>query len=141
MTAYLVDTNVISESVKSRPHPGVVAWLATQDLLRLGAITVFELAAGAERMPGGRRRRFVEEWLAVLLAASVEVFAFDRSAALTAARIDGDARRKGRPVPDRDLLVLATAKANGLGVATRDLDHFRGHGVALYDPFDDVHAM
>jgi hypothetical protein len=57
VTAYLVDTNVISESVKTRPHAGVLAWLATQDPIRLGAVTVFELAAGAERMAAERRRR------------------------------------------------------------------------------------
>lgn len=141
MTSYLIDTNVISESVKSRPEPAVIAWLATQEELRLSAVTVLELAAGIERMPAGRRRRVLSEWFGALLSGGVEVLAFDRTAALTGARIDADGRRRGRPVPDRDLLVLATAKARGLGVATRDLDHFRGHGVALYDPFGNAHAL
>lgn len=141
MTGYLADTNVISELAKSSPHRAVSDWLEEQDVPRLASVTVFELAAGIERLPAGRRRRFLDEWLAVLLAGAVDVLPFDAAAALVGARLDGDARRRGKPIPDRDLLVLATAKAHDLGVATRDLGHFRGHGVPIYDPFSGTHAL
>jgi hypothetical protein len=46
-----------------------------------------------------------------------------------------------RTVETRDLFILAIAKAKALPIATRNVDHFRGFGVPVYDPFKDVHVM
>ena len=135
---FLLDTNVLSELARPRPDPGVSAWLSTQAPIRLAAITLYELSRGVQHAPVGRRRRFLEEWLAALLAAAPEVVPFDGRAALVAASIDQAARRAGRPIPDRDLFILATARSQDLGLATRNLADFRGHGVSLYDPFADT---
>ena len=131
----------MSESIKSRPAASVIGWIAAQAPIRLASISLYELSAGVEQTPAGRRRRLLEEWLGRLLASGVEVIAFDRHAALEAARLGAEARRRGRSLPERDLLILATARASGFGVATRSVDHFRGYGVSVYDPFGDVHAV
>ena len=137
---YLVDTNVLSETARPRPDAGVTAWLADQAPIRLAAVTLYELARGVQHLPEGQRRRFLEEWLSALLAGNSVVLPFHERAALTAASIERSARRRGRAVGDRDLFILAIAAAHGLGLATRNLADCRGHGIPLYDPFEDVHV-
>ena len=141
MTRFLLDTNVISETARQRPEPRVIEWIRRQPSLLLPAIAVYELAAGVKRAPAGRRRLFLDEWLADLLASDCEVLALDRDAALASAEIESDARRRKRVVEHRDLLLLGTAKARSLGVATRNVAHLRGLGVPIYDPFKDAHVL
>ena len=57
MTAYLLDTNVISESTKSMPHPLVIAFLAEQDDLWLSPIVLHELEFGLQLLSQGRQPR------------------------------------------------------------------------------------
>lgn len=138
---YLADTNVLSETTKPAPNAGVLAWLALQAPIRLAAVSLYELARGIEHVPQGRKRRFLDGWLALLLAGNAAVLPFDDEAALAAARIEKEARRRGRPIGDRDLFILATAKVHGLRVATHNVNHFVGHGVAVYDPFENLHLI
>ena len=48
-----------------------------------------------------------------------------------------DTNVRGQTCELRDLLILAIAKSQDLGVATRNVPHFRGFGVPAYDPFTD----
>lgn len=141
MTSYLLDTNVLSETVRQAPHPEVVRWIAELPRLAMASVTLFELKRGIERLTGGRKRRFLEAWLGALLDSDCTVVALDREAALAAAELEAMGRRLGRSVEQRDLLILATARAHGYGVATRDIGHFRGFGVAVYDPFEGRHLV
>lgn len=141
MIRYLLDTNVISET--SRPHPAapVIRWLAQLSTLALPSVGVYELASGIQRLPTGKKRVFLEDWFAELLASHCEVLPFDRAAALSSAALESEARRQGRTVEARDLFILAIAKSQDLGVATRNVDHFRGFGVPVYDPFSDSQVL
>lgn len=138
---YLLDTNVISETARPKPDAGVSRWLGQLSTLHLPSVGVYELASGIQRLPVGRRREFLEEWFAVLLASNCEVLPLDRAAALGCAAMESEARRRGRTIELRDLLILAIAQSRGLGVATRNVDHFRGFGVPVYDPFHDVQLL
>jgi predicted nucleic acid-binding protein len=138
---YLLDTNVISETTRPQPDAGVIRWLGELPLLRLPAIGVFELASGIQRLPAGKKREFLEDWFAELLAADCNVLPFDRAAALSCAALEAEARRRGRAIELRDLLILAIAKSQDLGVATRNVDHFRGFGVPVYDPFSATQIL
>jgi predicted nucleic acid-binding protein len=138
---YLLDTNVISETARPTPDVSVIRWLDQVSTLRLPAVGVYELASGIQRLPAGKKREFLEEWLAELLASDCDVLPFDRAAALSCAALESEARRRGRPIELRDLLILAIAKSQDLGVATRNVDHFRGFGVPVYDPFNDVQIL
>jgi predicted nucleic acid-binding protein len=133
---YLVDTNVVSETARPQPNTRVLAWLRTQNPIVLPAVGVYELARGIERT-SGRKRLFLDGWLSALLDGNARVVAFDQTAALVAASIESEARRRGRPVPERDLFILAIARCQGLRLATRNVRDFRGHGVGLFDPFND----
>jgi predicted nucleic acid-binding protein len=136
---YLLDTNVVSETAKPQPNGKVVTWLRTQGPLLLPAIGVYELVRGIERT-SGRKRLFLDGWLAALLGGNARVVPFDEAAAVTAAGMERESRRQGRPLPERDLFILATARAHGLRLATRNTPDFRGHSVPLYDPFSDQYV-
>jgi toxin FitB len=62
---FLLDTNVISEGLKARPEPRVVAWLAgvDEDRTYISTITIGELRHGVERLAHGRRRKRLDEWV------------------------------------------------------------------------------
>jgi len=132
---YLVDTNIISETARPEPDGQVILWLSQLSTVTLPAVGLYEIASGIQRLPAGRKREFLEEWLAELLASDCDVLPFDRDAALSCAFLDAEARRLGRSIELRDLLILAIAKSRDLGVATRNVSHFRGFGVPVYNPF------
>jgi len=138
---YLLDTNVISETARPKPGASVIRWLSQLSILRLPAVGVYEVASGIERLPVGRKRAFLEEWFAELMASDCDVLPFDRAAAITCAALESEARRRGRQIELRDLLILAIAKSRNLSVATRNVDHFRGFGVPVYDPFNDLQVL
>lgn len=137
-TLYLLDTNVISETAKPKPDINVIRWLGQLSSMTLPAIVVYEIASGIQRLPVGKKRHFLEGWLAELLAADCDVLPFNRDAALSCALLESEARRQRRTCELRDALILAIAKSQDLGVATRNVAHFRGFGVPVYDPFNDI---
>ena len=139
--SYLIDTNVISETAKPVPDANVLHWLGQRSPLVLPSIAVYEIASGIQRLAPGKRREFLEAWLAELLDMAGDVLPFDGSAALTCAALESEARRLGRAFELRDLLILAIAKSRDLAIATRNVSHFRGFGVPIYDPFNDLHLL
>ena len=70
---FLLDTNVVSEWVRARPDPGVVAWLdeVDEDRVFLSVATLAELRSGIARIPTGSRRVRLEDWLGEELPAVV----------------------------------------------------------------------
>jgi predicted nucleic acid-binding protein len=62
---FLLDTNVVSEWKKPRPDTGVVRWLSEidEDSVFLSVVTFAELRHGIERLPAGKRRKQLDEWL------------------------------------------------------------------------------
>ncbi len=75
---YLLDTNVLSEPARTRPHPGVMAALARQEhLVCTAAPVVHELIYGVQRLPEGRRRGLLEAYVKALLTASLPVLPYD----------------------------------------------------------------
>ena len=141
MTSYLLDTNVISETARPKPHDAVIQWLSELPTITLSAVGIYEIGSGIQRLPAGKKRAFLEEWFAELLASDCVVLPLDRDAALRCAVLESEARRQKRAVEHRDLMILGIAKSRDLGVATRNVAHFRGFGVPVYDPFDNVHIL
>jgi predicted nucleic acid-binding protein len=132
----LVDTNVLSETVKPRPNPGVLRWLAEHPRFSISAVTLEELAFGIERLRGTRRAALYE-WLERLRAEpSPEIVAVDAEVALAAGRLRARREDKGRPVAQADMLIAASALIKGVTLVTRNVSDFEGCGIALLDPFD-----
>jgi toxin FitB len=129
---YLLDTNVISNVVKPAPPAPLVAWMAQQsdDDLFISSFTVAEIRRGVLEKPAGRRRNQLEAWFLgpegpqALFAG--RVLPFDEDAALIWARLMADGKSKGRPRSALDMLIAATAEANGCVVVTHNEKDFAG---------------
>ena len=67
MSGYLLDTNVVSETARRNPNPGVVDFLAARDDLWLSSIVVGEIELGVQLLGEGRRRNELRSWLSMLL--------------------------------------------------------------------------
>jgi predicted nucleic acid-binding protein len=135
LPGFLLDTDVISETARPRPTPAVLGWISDLSEIWVSSVSIYELSRGIHRLPAGHRRRFLDAWFDALTG-SVRTVPFDERAALAAAELEAMARGQRRTVETRDLFILASAKANGLHVATRNVAHFAGHGVVVYDPFE-----
>lgn len=135
----LVDTNVISETLRQQPEPAVVRWMDAQSIetLYLSAVTVAELRYGIAVLPEGRRRQVLHSGLeqSVLPLFEGRILPFDGAAAESYAELMAAARRRGRGVSAADGYIAATAHAAGLMVATRDTSPFEAVGLAVVNPW------
>lgn len=136
---YLLDTNVVSELRKPRPHGGVVAWLESIDdaQLYLSAVTLGEIQAGIEltREQDPGKAEEIEAWLD-LVAGAYNVLPMD------AATFRGWARLMHRKSDTlyEDAMIAATAKVHRLMVATRNVSDFNALGVEVFNPFASASA-
>lgn len=137
--SFLLDTNVISEWVKPRPEPRVVAWLAEvdEDRVFMSVVTLGELRHGIERLPGGRRRDRLNEWLRRELPLRFEgrVLPIDAAIADAWGTIVARGERAGRVISAMDGFVAATANVHGLTLVTRNAADFRLSVKAVLDPW------
>ncbi len=99
------------------------------------AITVFEVRFGLELPATGRRR--MEEEFARALAEDFEgrVLPFDQAAAQAAGAMAAARRRAGRTLEIRNLQIAGIAAARKATLATRNVRHFEGFGLAVVDPW------
>ena len=137
--AFLIDTNVVSETFRPQPSPAVVEWMGDQSAadLFLSSITLGELVRRARRLRDEVRRRRIERWVRSDLAAQFRdrVLSFDPEAAVIWGEIMGDGDRTGRVKPMADAQIAAVARRHGLTLATRNVGDFAGMSVALLDPW------
>ena len=135
MTAqYLLDTNVVSELRKRRPHGAVLAWLESTDdaQLHLSALTLGEIQAGIEltREQDAHKADEIEAWLD-LVADSYNVLPMDGPIFRAWARL---MHRKSDTLFE-DAVIAATAKVHGLTVVTRNEADFSALGLEVLNPF------
>lgn len=131
---YLLDTNVISELRRPRPHRGVIGWLSKipEEEIFLSSVSIGELQAGVEKIreQDSDRAQVIEEWVSSVandynvLAADIPIF-----------------RRWARLMhgqsPDlvADALIAATAIVHNLTVVTRNQRDFERLGLQSFNPF------
>jgi predicted nucleic acid-binding protein len=132
---YLLDTNVIAELRRPRPHGGVVAWLRSvaDSELYLSAVTLGEIQAGIEltRDQDGAKAAEIEQW-ADVVSASYNVLPMDAETFRLWARL-----MHGRSdTLYEDAMIAATAKRHKLMVVTRNVSDFAHFGVDLFNPFE-----
>ena len=134
----LVDTNVVSEPLRSAPEQRVTEWLDAQALetLYLPAITVAELRFDVRALPEGKHRKRLGEDLEqqVLPMFACRVLAFDLGCSQAYAELMAAVRSAGRPLSVSDGNIAATAAANAMMVATRDTAPFEAAGLKTVNP-------
>jgi predicted nucleic acid-binding protein len=137
----LVDTNVVSEPMKTRGDKRVVAWLDRQriETLFISTITVSEILFGVAALPAGRRRGKLNETFEREIERLFEsrILSFDLAAARAYAILMSGARARGLSIPMADGQIAAIASANRLSVATRDEAPFRAAGVKTVNPWTE----
>ena len=136
----ILDTNVVSEIIRSTTDPNVDAWLARQDEseLFLTTITEAELLFGPPGMPQGPiRDAYVTAMDRILSVEFTErILSFDRSAANSYPQVRAAREATRRRIDDADCFIAAIAHSVGAVVATRNVRDFRGYPIEVINPWD-----
>ncbi len=134
---YLLDTNVVSELRKTRPHGAVVAWIRDVDDARLflSAVTLGEIQAGIEitRERDEAKAKEIEIW-ADAIAASYNVLPMDAATFRAWAKL---MHRQAESLYE-DAMIAASALVHNLTVVTRNVRDFERFPVKLFNPFEGV---
>ena len=137
--SFLLDTNMVSEWVKTHPNPGVVRWLeeVDEDEVFLSVVTLAEVRYGIDRMPHGKRRQLLEQWLEQELAIRFEGrwLGISPVVADRCGRLLARSAAAGRQLEVMDAFLAATAEEHGLALVTRNVTHFERVVSSVVNPW------
>jgi predicted nucleic acid-binding protein len=136
---FLLDTTVVTELAKPRPHPQVVDWVEKQSSmdLAISALTLGELTRSvrSHAIPG--RREELTKWIADDLPQQFRgrLYDIDDEVVQEWGKLAADSKLQGRELPVIDGLLLATAKVHGLTFVTRNESDCAARGVDVINPW------
>ncbi len=134
---FLVDANVLSESIKPNPEAAVIDWLRKNEAdLAIDSVVLGEVLYGVLKLPRGRKREVLERWFEHMVS---RVVCLSWTAAIGErwAHLLVSLRSKGLNTPVTDTMIAATALVHDLAVATRNVRDFQPTGVRVVNPFGD----
>lgn len=135
----ILDTNVLSEAIRSEPAAIVLKWLAAQPAAQLFTTTIFEaeILSGVALLAKSRRRSSLERAVRQMFAEEFaeRVLPFDSAAANEFAVVAAARRRLGRPMATLDAQIAAIARSHGAAVATRNVADFETCDISIVDPW------
>jgi predicted nucleic acid-binding protein len=131
---YLLDTNIVSELRKAKPHGAVLAWFQAvrESDLAIPAIVIGEIQEGAEitRKQDPTKATEIELWLDKVLDSFTVIpmdgFVFREWARLMTGKSED---------LSADAMIAATARIHRHTIATRNVRDFTEFDVSLYNPF------
>ncbi len=136
--SYLINTNVISEIVKSKPNKKVIAWMETisDEDLYLSVLTLGEIRKGIEKITDNtRRKEKLKIWLEQELITwfNNRILVIDKDVVDCWGKLQAEAKR---PVSAIDSLIAATALRHDLTLATRNVSDFKYPLLEIINPWD-----
>ena len=132
MTRYLLDTNIISETIKPRPSPLLAKWFENQrdDNLFISSLTLAEIRRGILDLSKGKTRDALHKWfLSVDGPSSIfrgRILPFNETAAFIWAELMVEGKKIGRPRDGFDMIIASVARANDCIIATNNEKDFVG---------------
>jgi len=140
MSGFLLDTNCISEVVRSKPEPRVLEWMQAADegLLYLSVLTLGAIRKGLAWLPQSKRRTHLESWLEVELQArfSGRILPIDAAVADRWGVLAGAAKRRGRSLSAIDGFLAATALQHNLTIVSRNVSDFANTEALTLNPWE-----
>ncbi len=135
----LLDTNVLSELMRPKPDPRVLAWVDAQpaNQLVICAVTVAEILYGIALMPDGKRKQGLLDMASAMFDEDFagNILPFDAAATVHYAEIAAESEARGRVAGMADAQIAAIGRLHDAVVATRNIRHFESLGVGLVDPW------
>jgi toxin FitB len=135
----VLDTNAVSEPLKTVPDPGYMAWLRKQipGTLFTTTVTVAEMLLGIETLPAGKRKELIRRGVVDMALPLFEdrILEFGRNDAIEFAKIVAKARRAGNDIEFANAVIAAIAARRGFSLVTRNVKDFKGTGVQIVMPW------
>lgn len=139
MTGWLLDTNVLSELRRPKPHRKVVAFVAGQalDVLYISSVTLAEIRFGIELVTDAIRRADLSDWLAheVRPLFSQRVLPVSEEVLFKWRLLVEEGRKAGHTFSQPDLFIAATALQHGMTVVSRDTSEYEKARVPVLNPW------
>jgi hypothetical protein len=139
VNGWLIDTNVLSELHRPRPHVSVLRFFSTQPnhLLHVSVVTFAEIRFGIELLKDSARRMELNEWLDNDLRPRFEnrVLEINEGIMLMWKLLAHEGRKTRHTFAQPDLLIAATALHHGLTIVSRDTSEFLRANVPVFNPW------
>jgi predicted nucleic acid-binding protein len=139
VTNWLLDTNVLSELRRLKPHPKVVAFIAAQSLdhLYVSTVTLAEIRFGIELVTDANRRAELNDWLANKVRPMFDqrILPVSEDIMFKWRLLVEEGRKSGYTFSQPDLIIAATALHHGLTVVSRDTGDYEKARVPLLNPW------
>ena len=132
--SYLIDTNIISETIKTTPNKGVLKWFNSTPsyALFISVITIGEIRKGIEIVKNDTKKSELVSWLDFELRPwfGNNIISIDQDIAERWGYISANTK-----VPAIDGLIAATAMVSNLTLVTRNIKDFTIPGLEVINPF------
>jgi toxin FitB len=135
----VLDTNVVSEMMRSKPEVKVLHWLDSvpRTNLFISVLTIVELKFGSALLTDGTDKQKLNAKIIDVLSSQFagRILVFDEAAADVCANLMAMKKAHTPFVKIIYLQIAATAMTNGFAVATRDVKDFQHEGLRVIDPW------
>lgn len=123
---FLLDINTVSAPILKEPNPKIVRRIDEHSHeSAIAALVWHELIYGVRRLPRGKRRTAINEYVQDVVGASFQILPYDATAAAWHGQERARLEKLGKPAPFVDGQVAAVAQTNDLILVTRNVRDFK----------------